>query len=369
MASAIQIGTARSKPGEITYGAFEAVPQPTGGADFFPVIIAQGHTAKGPVLWLTGNIHGPEYDGLAVIHQLITPDLLSNLSGTVVAIPTLNPAGLRTGERSPYYLPGKDPNRLFPGITIPFDSADSQYPSALELAYARLFERIDATADYLIDLHNFGALSIPFVFRDPVFYREQRDKPVAQKLQNTVGEMVNALGLTVINDFVSDQYLKVSLHRSVSGAALNRGRVPAVTIELGGQRVVNIASVRAALSGIRNMMRWAGMLPGPLEPITGVPIIKTSYPVRRTTHPRVPEACLAHPLVQPGDWLKAGDPVARLVDIYGRPLGVPDGLLRTEYDGFVIGLFPGMAFYANDAILSLAVRDDTDSVIQIPAAR
>jgi predicted deacylase len=367
--SLIQIGTARSKAGEIVYGQFDAVSLPTGGSDFFPVIIAQGRAGKGPVLWLTANIHGGEYNGLAVIHQLFHPDLLGDLNGSVVAIPTLSPAGLRIGERSPYYLRGKDPNRLFPGLPGADDDDEGAPPSALELAYERLFEQIDATADYLIDLHDYGIRAIPFAFRDPIFYREPRDKPVARKLQQTVGEMLEALGLTVVNEYASDRYLKMNLHRSVSGAALNRARIPASTIEISGQQTVNVAHVRAVVGGIRNVMRWAGMLPGPMEPLPDVPVINLGFPVRRITYPRVTEACIVHHMVQPGDIVRAGDPVAWMVDIYGCPVGAEDGLLRTEYDGFVMGLFPGIAFYPNEAVMGLAIRDDGDLIIQVPDLR
>ncbi len=364
--SVIQVGTARSKPGEIVYGQFEAVPLPTGGADFFPVIIAQGRMADGPVLWLTANIHGGEYDGLAVLHQFMHADLPDQLTGTVIAIPTLSPAGLRIGERSPYYLRGKDPNRIFPGLAGSDDEDEGAPPSALELAYERLFDLVDATADYLIDLHDYGIRAIPFAFRDPIFYREARDKPVARKLQQTVGEMLDALGLTVVNEYASDKYLKMNLHRSVSGAALNRARIPAITIEIGGQQTVNMSYVQAVVVGIRNVMRWAGMLPGSHEPMPDVPIVRPGFPVRRTTHPRVPEACIVHHLVQPGDMVRAGDPVARMVDIYGRPVGSEDGLLRTDYDGFVMGLFPGIAFYPNEAVMGLAIPDDSDLIVQVP---
>jgi hypothetical protein len=361
----VEVGTARSKPGEIVYGTFDAVPLPTGGWDQLPVIIAQGRETK-PVLWLTANIHGGEYDGLAVIHHLVRPELLIHLSGTVVAVPSLNPAGLRVGQRAAYYLPDKDPNRLFPTLSCLEETDETTPPSALEQAYARLFERIDATADYLIDLHDYGIRSIPFAFRDPVFYREPRDRPVAVKLQNTVGEMLDALGLTVVNEHSPQKYLKADLHRSVSGSTLNRGRIPAITIEIGGQRTVNVAHVKAVVAGIQNVMRWAGMLPGPAEPLPNIPVIRPGYPIRRTTHPRVPLACLVHHLVQPGDRVFAGDPVARLVDVYGRPVGDYEGFLRTEYDGFVIGLFPGIAFYPNDAILGLAIRDDHELVLPVP---
>jgi predicted deacylase len=365
MMSPIRVGTAKSQPGQIVYGTFEATRLPTGKSDSFPVIIAQGRAGNGPVLWLTANIHGGEYDGLVVIHHLITLDLVFHLTGTIVAIPTLNPAGLRTGERSPYYLHGKDPNRLFPGLTAENEEEATIYRPALEQAYARLFERIDATADYLIDLHDYGINSIPFVFRDPVLYREPRDRPVALRLQHTVGQMLDALGLTVVNEYASDDYLQMKLHRSVSGSSLNRARIPAVTIEVGGQRTVNFLHVQAVVRGIRNVMRWAGMLTGPPEQLADIPVIRPGYPVRRAIHPRVPEACIVHHLVRPGDPVRVGDPVARMVDVYGRPVGTEDGLLRTEYDGFVIGLFPGIAFYPNDFIMGLAIRDEGEMVFQI----
>jgi len=363
MTRPLRVGTAEGRPGELAYGTFEAVPLPTGGADSFPVLIAQGRGGTRPVLWLTANIHGGEYDGLAVIHRLITRELVAHLTGTIVAIPTLSPAGLRTAQRSPYYLHGRDPNRLFPGLDGD-DAADSP-PLALEGAYARLFEHIQR-ADYLVDLHDYGIRAIPFAFRDPVFYRDGRDKTRAQKLQDAVGAMLEALGLTVVNEYGSAQYLTSNLHRSVSGAALNRARIPAVTIEIGGQQAVNELHVEAVTAGLRNVMRWAGMLPGAPEPLPPVPVVRPGYPVRRTTQPRIPAACIVHHLVCPGQALRAGDPLARMVDIYGRPVGADDGLLRAEQDGFVLGIFAGMAYYPGEAALGMAIRDTNSLVLPMP---
>ena len=364
MSASIEIGTARSRPGKVVYGQFDAVPLPTGGVDMLPVIIAQGRTSDGPVLWLTGSIHGNEYDGLLVIHHLLTPELVDHLVGTIVAIPTLNPAGLRLNERAPYYLHGKDPNRLFPGLPIDGNGHDLHLPTALEMAYTRLFGHIDATADFLIDLHNYGSRSIPFVFRDPVFYRDARDYQAAVRLQRTVGELVQALGLIVVNEYVSDQYLQMGLHRSVSGATLNTARIPAVTVELGGQNAVNPSCVQEVCAGIRNVMRWATILPGPVEQVAHTPVAELGYPVRRIQHPRTTQACIVHLLVEPGQRVAAGQPVARMVDIYGRPVGGGQGWLCSEYDGVVLGLYPGVTYYPNEPIMGLAVRDDRELIVQ-----
>src|SRR5215831_18477832 len=111
-----EIGTACALPGEIVYGEFEAVELPSGGGDSFPIILAQGKH-DGPVLWLTASIHGAEYTGIPVMYKLMRAQLVSRLRRTIVAGPTLNPAGLRTAQRSAYSMGGQDPNRLFPAPT------------------------------------------------------------------------------------------------------------------------------------------------------------------------------------------------------------------------------------------------------------
>ncbi|MGD2041851.1 MAG: succinylglutamate desuccinylase/aspartoacylase family protein, partial [Anaerolineae bacterium] len=112
MTNTITLGTAVSKPGTIQYGRWEAFGHPTGHVEFLPVVIAQGRE-EGPCLWLTAGIHGPEQAGPAVLYRLLTPELVRQMRGTIVAIPALSPAGLRTAEREPYHA-STDPNRLWP---------------------------------------------------------------------------------------------------------------------------------------------------------------------------------------------------------------------------------------------------------------
>ncbi len=365
MKSRLEIGSACGQPGQLAYGTLEAVGLPSGGTDAFPIIIAQG-PHDGPVLWLTASIHGAEYTGILVIHQLLTGELVENLRGAVVAVPTLNPAGLRTVDRSAYYLRGQDPNRLFPAPARRIVATPDFPTPALELAYQRLFEHITRTADFLIDLHNYAIGSLTFALRDPVYYRTGRDRPTAQQLQTTVGEMLDAFGHTVINEFISAEYLKKNLHRSVSGAALNTAHIPAFTAELGGYLSVDPAIAAAAVSGLRNVLRWAGMLDGPMESITGVRVLMPGYPLRRTQHPFAPQSGILSYLVRAGDTVTIGDPVATLSDIYGRPYDGGDGLIRSELDGIVLGLIQAAICYQNDPLISLAIRDDSELIAPFP---
>jgi hypothetical protein len=369
----LRIGTAVAKPGEIVAGWLDAVDLPTGGADRFPVIVAQGKDTAGPVFWVTATIHGGEHTGLIVAQRLVTEELVDGLRGTLVVVPTLNPAGLRTKERSPYYHTG-DPNRLFPdpGNQHAAGEDAQAVPPALEEAYRRVYASIaDSGASYLLDLHTAQIGSLPMVFRDPVFYHRGRGKGLsraaAQALQKRVGEMLGAIGFTVIHEFAAASYIDRSLHRSVSGSVLNGLGIPAATVELGSWLHIDQGVVEACLAGLRNALRWAGMLGGEMEPITGIPVIRPGYPVRRHVHPHVPAACIVHHLVRPGEPVQKGQPLARLTDIHGRPLNRHgDSLLRSGFDGFVLGWQHGAVRFKGEPVMVLAIPDDSEMVVPFP---
>jgi predicted deacylase len=140
---------------------------PTGGIEH-PLIIAQGRR-DGPCLWITTGIHGPEHTGLNVMHQVVTPALVRRLRGTVVAVPALNPAGLRTAERR--LTLHDDPNRLFPHSQPP-DPDDPPAPKPPTPSTAG-----SHSADYLIDIHNAWVGSLPFIFATACGTATQRNAP------------------------------------------------------------------------------------------------------------------------------------------------------------------------------------------------
>jgi predicted deacylase len=340
--------------------------------DRFPVIIAQGRE-DGPVFWLTTGIHGPEHTGLIVLHNLITPELVKSLRGTLIAIPVLNPAGLRTKQRGGYYG-DEDPNRLFPkpGSEKKLILNDGVKPlSALEEAYEHLFEAIAATHPAaLLDLHNAWYGSIPFVIRDPIFYSEKRghglSRRQAEALDVRVGALVEAIGITPVNEFAASTYVSRSLHRSVSGSILNKGGIPSVTVELGSLMHIDPGVVEAGLVGVRNALRWAGLLTGDYEPVTSIPLVSAGFTVRRDAGVYAPHSGIVHFLVRPGEPFTKGQPLARICDVFGRPVGNNGGLVKAGADGFVLGWAGGVIHYQSQMIMTLAVRDDGEMVVPYP---
>lgn len=366
----LTIGTTQARAHAIDYGTFDLVEHPTGGKDVAPVILAQGDP-DGPVFWLTAGIHGNEHAGLHVIHQLLTEDVVRQLRGTIVAIPALSPAGLRTMQRQPYYHNG-DPNRLFPELKPRKDDPDDDPPSALELAYNRLFAALrDTQPKGWIDLHNAWTDSLSFVFRDRVYYRGdgtpaevgERRTP-AELLDRSLTEMCAAYGHTVVNEYPPDKFLGEKLHRSTTASAVNVAGIPALTLELGTGHMPNASIVQASIAGLRNVLRWAGMLDGEREPIHGVRVVDPGYPCRHRGTPRVPSACIVRHLVEPGDRVTIGQAIAELRDIWGRPLDPP--VLHSEYEGFIVGRTHGIAHYPGKDLYCMAIRDDLPTVLAWP---
>jgi predicted deacylase len=357
----VSVGSCRAVPGELSFGLFEGPDLPTGGSDSLAVIIAQGKE-DGPVVWLSANIHGNEVCGIAVIHRLLTPDLCRQLHGTIVAMPSLNPSGLRTGRRNPYY-DDRDPNRTFPGVRR--ETGEPREPTVYERLTTRLLDAIRASADYYVDLHTASLLSVPFSIRDRVLYKKESDKAAAIALSERLDEMAAAFGFPVVMEYRIGGYIAKELHRSTTGAALQELRLPAFTVELGPHSLVHDGNVRACLIGLRNLLRWAGMLPGEREEMPPLPQPAIKARLRREDGPFPPASGIVEYRVAPGDNLHSGGIVAELRDLWGRPLH--DGIVRVAQESWVLGLEDGILAYPGNAIAHVAVTEDSPVVDVWPA--
>lgn len=350
----LAVGTAEAAPGELARGHLTVTDLPTGGTEDLPVLVANG-TADGPRLWLTGAVHGDEVTGLAAVQDALDERLPERLTGQVVAVPAVNPAGLRRTERTSYYG-GDDPNRYFPDPEV--DAEDRVRPPRVqERIDRRLYEAFTETApaDALLDLHTAQIGSAPFVIRDRVLYGTVRDEAAAEALSEALGALAAALEVPVVREYEPAEYVDQSLQRSTAGAALNNAGIPALTLELGTHGVVDERQRALGVAAVYRAMVHLGLLddvPGwaPDRSASG----PVSYPVRRAVHPHTDTAGLVRHRVEPGDVLEAGDTVAEVV----APTGEERATVATEHDGYVLGRSEGVAAYEGDALASLAVRDD-----------
>ncbi|MFC4552015.1 MULTISPECIES: succinylglutamate desuccinylase/aspartoacylase family protein [Halorussus] len=355
----MKIGTAESAPGELVTGWFDVTDLPTGTPERLPVLVAEGEE-EGPTLWITASIHGNEVTGLAAAQDVMTDDLPGEIRGTVVCIPNLNPAGLRRNARTSYY-DDEDPNRYFPDP----DADSTRPPSVQQLVDERVYEAFANSADALVDLHTAHAGSMPFLIRDRVLFGARRDEDEARDLAAELEALVDAFGMPVVNEYAAEEYVEQNLQRSTAGAALNSAGIPAFTAELGGHDVVEEDVRAAAVTGLRNVMCELGVLPGDPDPEAVGPEPPVDFPVKRAVHPRTETPGIVRHCVEAGDVVAEGDVVADVVT----PHGDAKTSVESDHDGYVLGRMHGVAAYENDALASMAVRDDGELVVPRDAGK
>ncbi|MDA0339912.1 MAG: succinylglutamate desuccinylase/aspartoacylase family protein, partial [Proteobacteria bacterium] len=107
-----------------------------------PVQVVHGRN-EGPVLFVSGAVHGDEIIGVEIIRRLLGTWALRGMRGTLIAVPIVNAFGFITHSR---YLPDRrDLNRSFPGSET----------GSLAAQLAHLFmTQIVKRSDFGIDLHS-----------------------------------------------------------------------------------------------------------------------------------------------------------------------------------------------------------------------
>lgn len=185
----------------------------------------------GPVLGVTAGIHGDEYLPLEAVRQLVQQLDPSQLRGTVVAIPVVNPLAIESQTRNTP-LDMLNLNRVFPGDSNGW---------LTELIANAVCDKFLPEIEYLVDLHAGGAQPIV----DYVYIQNDED-------------MSRAFGFPALyrppNPFVG----------TLTDVAQQRD-IRCVVVEMGGGMIENDIYLERGLRGILNVMKYLKMLPG--EPI------------------------------------------------------------------------------------------------------
>lgn len=145
MPEMINIAGKKVRKGEIEEIHLKIARLPTYTTINLPVHIYRGKL-DGPVLLLTGGLHGDELNGIEIIRRMINNGTILPERGTVIAMPLVNAYGFLQNVRG---VPdGKDINRSFPG---------SKNGSLAKLIAHTLMHQIIPLIDFGIDFHTGGA--------------------------------------------------------------------------------------------------------------------------------------------------------------------------------------------------------------------
>lgn len=193
-----------------------------------PVLAVNG-VKDGPVLCLTGAVHGDELNGIEVVRRVIHSLDPETLSGAVIGVPIVNLHGFRRASR---YLPDRrDLNRYFPG--------NPRGSSASRIAHA-FFNEVILNCTALVDVHtgSFHRTNLPQI-------RADVRHPAVVELAHGFDSMV------VLHSPPASGTLR--------GAATAAG-IPAVTMEAGEPMRLQPEEVDAGVAGVQSLLATLGLV-------------------------------------------------------------------------------------------------------------
>lgn len=272
----------------------------------------------GPVVWVTGCVHGDEVGGIVVIQELFK--LLKKsplLCGSVYSFPMMNPIGFETVSRH-IGISKEDLNRSFPG--------NPQGSIAERMANTIFSTIIETKPDLVIDLHNDWIKSIPYALIDPYPGRNNRNA-YFRTLQ-----FAKNCGFVVINEKEDDNDIDI-LTKTISGSLLHHN-IPAITLELGEAYVVNETNVSDGLTAILNILTYLNMISPQerkmsyqLHPDIAGKILDYSH------KPAASTSGIIRFLVKPGQIINKGYKIAKIYNVYGKLVET----VCSRFKGVVLG--------------------------------
>lgn len=249
--------------------------------------VTQMKNGTGPTALLTGGNHGDEYEGPIALYDFCRRASIDDLRGRVIIVPAMNYPAFQAGRRlSP--VDGLNLNRSFPG---------NPAGTATEILADYFTRTLVPMADAVLDIHS-GGRTLDFL-------------PFAaiHRLDDKPQEELNEGYMRAFGAPYQLKMLDIDAQRMYDTQVESQGKV-FVTTELGGAGTTSPRSVAIAKRGVTNFLKYAGILAGDLEAPDTDPVSLDMPDSRSFLIAR--HAGLLEPLVELGDDVAAGEPVARV---------------------------------------------------------
>jgi predicted deacylase len=284
----------------------------------------------GPVVWLTGCVHGDEVTGIVTIQEVFKRiQKHPLLKGTLYAFPLMNPIGFEAASRN-ITISREDLNRSFPG--------DTNGSLAERIAY-KIFTTIEQTKPTLVlDLHNDWMKSIPYTVIDP------EPKQTNKQAYNRAKAAAEKSGFLVILD--TDEIQKSFTY------SLLEHNIPALTIELGESYVVNESNVKYGTQSILGILSYLKMIETEEEPFAfDVPENIKGKSLRFSRGPYSSASGIIRFFAKPGEIVKKGRAVAKIYNTFGK---LQDTVVCLN-DGIVLGHSDSSVAYPGAPVMAFGI--------------
>jgi len=296
------------------------------GAIMIPMTVVRN--GAGPTALLTGGNHGDEYEGPVALFDLAGRLRHDDISGRVIIVPAMNFPAFRAAARtSP--IDGGNMNRTFPGRS----------DGTITEVIADYFQRtMLPMSDYIVDIHS-GGKTLDFL---PL--------AAAHKLADNDQELACMAARDAFNAPWSMTLAGLDFVGLFDTACAQAGKI-FLSTEMGGGGTSRVNTNRIAKRGVRNVLIHAGILPGEMErePSQLLELPDTDCFVTSLDNG------LIEPVVDLGERVAKGDPVARIFDI--NRTGMEPVVYRAGRDGIVAGRHhPGLVQTGDTIALVATVK-------------
>ncbi len=319
----IAVGSAETRGPGIATGKLKLADYPDGSPMETPVVIVTG-AKPGKTLWLHGCVHGNEYCGTFIIHEMLRSLDPAGLSGRVIALPALNITAFNKNQRlSPFEgYGGGDMNRCFPGV--------KGGPLTQQFAYA-VYSELKKHAELFVDFHTAMTPDVNWALYAAYEGETGKVSRVLAKAWGYRDTLATPTDMLVGSAFMT---------------AASEG-IPSMIVEAGGKGpAFTREKVEDGAERLRNVMRAAGLLEGDV----------TDYgPIAdfdRFDWVSAPRGGLFQPMVKCGDAIEVGTKLGRFFTIYGDD----DGFAESPNKGIVLAIHPGPIMTNGETLVHIGLN-------------
>lgn len=272
---------------------------------------------KGPVLLLSGGLHGDEINGVEIVRRMLARKLIIPDAGTVIAIPVMNVYGFIQNVRG---VPdGKDINRSFPG---------KKAGSLANLVAYTIMKEIIPLIDYGVDFHTGGASRSNYPQIRCVFDIEK----------NLELAMAFAPPVILHSGMIDKTFRK----------AAYKEKKHILVYEAGESLRLDEFGIQQGINGTLRLMKHIGMK-------KEAPDAGETEIFEKSSWVRARYAGLFHPKVDLGETIKLRQSLGIITD----PFGNENFRIISKMEGRVIGINNNPVINKGDAIFHIAKRKIT----------
>lgn len=287
-----------------------------------PIEVIRGKK-DGPILFVSGAVHGDEINGMEIVRQLLTKKALNRIKGTLIAVPIVNVFGFNTKSR---YLPDRrDLNRCFPG------SENGSLTG--QLAHTFLSEIVQKST-HGIDLHT------------AAIHRVNLPQIRACLSDPRVEKMAEAFNVPVVLDGEVP-------HGSLRAVAKEL-EIPLILFEGGEALRFNNKVIKSGLNGVLSVMRALDMLPA----LKGKKKEQDVFVARSSHWLRAPHSGILSANHKIGERVKKG----QILGVISDPFGQEKHEIVASKTGIIIGAATLPLFNKGDAVFHIATFDNSSMV-------